>query len=162
MKKIFLFFGLMLMSLTAMAQPTFVDEDVKTLDYFIPKTLQLNGGEVKLEGNYDKSIPTPKEALGFEIGSRYCEWGDVLHYAETLARVSDRVRLVELGRTHEARRFVQLVISSPKNIANLDQIKADHLKLITISVAASAQSSIHTKAAGLQAAAEAVAAPSPV
>lgn len=130
MKKIFLFFGLMLMSLTAMAQPTFVDEDVKTLDYFIPKTLQLNGGEVKLEGNYDKSIPTPKEALGFEIGSRYCEWGDVLHYAETLARVSDRVRLVELGRTHEARRFVQLVISSPKNIANLDQIKADHLKLI--------------------------------
>ncbi len=130
MKKVFLFFGLMLLSLTAMAQPTFVDEDVKTLDFFIPKTLQLNGGEVQLEGKYDNSIPTPKEALGFEIGSRYCEWGDVLHYAETLARVSDRVRLVEIGRTYEARRFVQLIISSPKNIANLDQIKADHLKLI--------------------------------
>lgn len=129
MKKIFLFLGSIALSLTAMAQPKFV-ESSHTLETFIPKTLQLNGGEVTLEGKYDKAIPTPKEALGFEIGARYCEWSDVLYYAETLAKVSDRVRLVELGRTYEARRFVQLVISSPKNIANLDQIKADHLKLI--------------------------------
>ena len=131
MKKIFLIIGMIAISFSVMAQPKFVDVvATHSLETFFPKTLQLNGGTVALEGRFNSAIPTPKQALGFEVGSRYCEWGDVVSYAETLARVSDRVKLVNLGYTHESRRFVQLIISSPKNIANIDNIKAEHLKLI--------------------------------
>ena len=128
MKKLLLFLCMVVIATSVMAQPNFAEKS-HSLDFFLPETIQLNGKEVALEGRFDSAIPTPKQVLGFELGSRYCEWGDVIYYAETLARVSDRVKLVELGRSYECRRFIQLVISSPKNIANIEQIKADHLKL---------------------------------
>ena len=136
MKKILLFFCLSMFSLGALAQPKFTDYSY-TLNYFLPKTVDIGGGEVALEHHFNEAIPTPKEVLGFEIGERYCEWSDVLHYMEVLDKVSDRIKLVELGRTYEKRRFVQLVISSPENHAKLDQIKAEHLSLVDPSVSAS-------------------------
>lgn len=110
------------------AQPTF-SEYAHDLSYFLPKTQQMNGAEVALEGKYNSAIPTPKQVLGFELGERYCEWGDILHYMEVLDNASDRVQIVELSRTYEYRRMIQLVISTPQNLANLEQIKADHLRL---------------------------------
>ena len=122
MKKLLLFLCMVVIATSVMAQPNFAEKS-HSLEFFLPETIQLNGKEVALEGRFDSAIPTPKQALGFELGSRYCEWGDVIYYAETLARVSDRVKLVELGRSYECRRFIQLVISSPKNIANIEHNK---------------------------------------
>ena len=109
-------------------QPKFA-EYAYDLSYFLPKTQQMRGEEVALEGKYNSAIPTPKQVLGFELGERYCDWGEVLHYMEVLDRVSDRIQIVELSRTYEYRRMIQLIISSPKNMDNLAQIKADHIKL---------------------------------
>lgn len=128
MKRALLICGLILSTLAASAQPTFRSY-TNDLNYFLPKTLTLTGKSVTLEGNYNKEIPTPKEVLGFELGSQHCEWGDVLRYMDALNRASDRVVLRELGRTHERRPMIQLIISSPKNLANLEQIKAEHHKL---------------------------------
>lgn len=128
MKKVVLICGLILSTLVGSAQPTFRNY-THDLSYFIPKTLTLTGKSVTLDGNYDKSIPAPKDVLGFELGSQHCEWGDVLRYMDALNRASDRVQLRELGRTHEHRPMIQLIISSSKNLAKLEQIKADHLKL---------------------------------
>lgn len=128
MKKAGLICSLILSTLIASAQPTFRSYTYD-LSYFIPKTLNLPGKSVTLEGSYNKDIPTPKDVLGFELGSQHCEWGDVLRYMDALDRASDRVVLRELGRTHERRPMIQLIISSPKNLAKLDQIKAEHLKL---------------------------------
>lgn len=118
----------MLSTLVASAQPTFRSY-TNDLSYFIPKTLDLAGKSVTLEGNYNKEIPTPKDVLGFELGSQHCEWGDVLRYMDALNRASDRVVLRELGRTHERRPMIQLIITSPKNHAKLEQIKVEHHKL---------------------------------
>lgn len=128
MKRVLLICGLILSTLAVSAQPTFRTY-THDLSYFIPETLSLTDKEVKLEGSYNKEIPTPKDVLGFELGSQHCEWGDVLRYIEALNRASDRVQLRELGRTHERRPMIQLIISSPKNLANLAQIKAEHLQL---------------------------------
>jgi hypothetical protein len=49
---------------------------------------------------------------------------------EKVAEVSNRVKLVEYGRTYENRPLLLLTISSPKNLANIDQIKAEHHKLV--------------------------------
>ncbi len=116
-------------SFTGFAQPQF-DNYPHDLSYFLPKSIQQGSEDIALQGNYNKSIPTPKEVLGFELGERYCEWSDVLRYVEAVDAVSERIKVVELGRTHEKRRFVQLIITSEANHANLDQIKADHMKLI--------------------------------
>ena len=110
------------------AQPNFA-EYAHDLSYFIPKTQQMNGTDVVLEGKYNSAIPTPKQVFGFELGEQYCDWGNVLRYMEILDRASDRIQIVELGQTCEYRRMIQLIISSPKNMENLAQIKADHLKL---------------------------------
>ena len=127
--------GMALSSLTASAQPSFTHYP-HDLGYFLPKTLNIGGEKVALTGKLNSSTPTPKQVLGFELGERYCEWSDILNYADALAKQSERVRLVELGRTHEKRRMVQLIITSEKNHANLEQIKADHLKLIDASQSA--------------------------
>ena len=107
------------------------------MGYFIPKTLNLSGKNVTLEGNFNGAIPTPKDVLGFELGSQHCEWGDVLRYMDALSKASDRVILRELGRTHERRPMIQLIISTPQNLTKLDQIKAEHIKLSNPSQSAS-------------------------
>ena len=108
----------LLLPLVGSAQPKFA-EYAHDLSYFIPKTQQMNGAEVALEGKYNSAIPTPKQVLGFELGQQYCDWGNVLRYMEILDKASDRIQIVELGYTCEYRRMIQLIISSPKNLVNL-------------------------------------------
>ena len=100
------------------------------LGYFLPKTLPINAEQTTLSGNYNPNIPTPKAVFGYELGEQYCDWGEILCYLEKLDAASERIRLVEIGRSYENRPFVQLLITSPKNHTNLDQIKAEHRKLI--------------------------------
>lgn len=128
MRRIAVLFGFVAMWLGAVAQPNFKTE-CPTLDYYLPKHIDLAAGRHTLDKTYNQAIPTPKQVLGFELGERYCEWSDIELYMRALAAHSDRVKIVEWGRTDELRRFVQLVITSPKNHAAIGQIKADHLRL---------------------------------
>jgi len=74
--------------------------------------------------SYDKTIPTPesKSALGFGIGERHPRHDQVLNYLTQVADSSSRVTIKEIGRTTEFRSQVLLTISSPTNLANLDDI----------------------------------------
>ena len=128
-KKYLLAIGFIVCQLTAFAQPNFSSYS-HDLNFFLPKSLTVEQKEVAITGGYNSEIPTPKQVLGFELGERYFEWSDILGYVEAVAAKSDRVKLVDLGRTHEKRRLVQLIITSPKNHANLEQIKASHLQLL--------------------------------
>lgn len=130
-KKFLLLLSVAIYPLIGFAQPNFTHYPYD-LGFFLPKSLNIEGGDVALTGKYNAEIPTPKQVLGFELGERYCEWSDILYYVETLAAKSDRIQLVELGRTHECRRIVELIITSPKNHAKLDQIKAEHLQLLEV------------------------------
>ena len=79
--------------------------------------------------SYNPNIPTPKEVLGYHPGEWHASHDQLLYYMREVSAASDRMIMQEIGRTYEGRPLVQLTISSPENLANLDQIKADHKKL---------------------------------
>lgn len=76
-------------------------------------------------------IPAPKEVLGFSIGEDYklSNWNKVVEYFKLLGSKSDKVVLQELGLTTMGRPFILAVISSPKNLANLEILKEIQQKL---------------------------------
>ena len=73
---------------------------------------------------YSENVPTPKSSLGFGIGERHPRHDQVLHYLQQVATASSRVNIEEMGRTTQFRSQVLLTISSPENLANIDQILA--------------------------------------
>lgn len=73
-----------------------------------------------------QNIPSPKEHFGFNIGDDYhlANYTQTEAYFRRLAAASDRVHLVEIGRTEEGRPQLMLIVSSPKNIRQLAHYKS--------------------------------------
>jgi len=69
-------------------------------------------------------FPRPESVLGFPVGQKVATPEQILDYARSVAAASDRVELVEYGRTYEGRPLVYLVISSPDNLARTDEIQS--------------------------------------
>lgn len=70
-------------------------------------------------------ITSPREAFGHEVGAdyqlvNYTQWEA---YLKTLAIQSDRMKLVEIGKSSEGRTQYIAIVSSPANLANLDRYK---------------------------------------
>lgn len=78
---------------------------------------------------YDRSISSPKDYLGYELGTEYTIYADVLSYLRTLDEQSDRVSTHPYGKTHEGRTLEYLVITSEKNRKRLDDIKKNNQRL---------------------------------
>jgi hypothetical protein len=78
-----------------------------------------------------RKITTPKQALGFNIGDDYylANYTQLTAYWQTLAKESDRMKLVDIGPTAENRRQYMAIISSPENLAKLDHYKEISAKL---------------------------------
>ena len=79
----------------------------------------------------DKSILTPKEHLGFEVGEdrKLAGWSEIVEYFEMLGELSDRVRTVEIGRSTKGNRFLMAIVSSPENLLSLDEYRGIQSKL---------------------------------
>ncbi|SMO80821.1 M14 family zinc carboxypeptidase [Gracilimonas mengyeensis] len=88
-------------------------------DYYFPE-----GSE------FDESIPTPEEFLGYEIGTHYTRHDRIVDYFEELARISDKASLQVIGQTVQKRPQVVLTITDPANHQNLEEIRENHLTLI--------------------------------
>lgn len=73
----------------------------------------------------NNSLPTPARHLGFEVGAdrKLAGWGQIVDYFKRLDRASDRVKTLEIGRSTEDNPFLLTIISSARNIANLDKHK---------------------------------------
>ena len=78
---------------------------------------------------YDDAIPRPDEVLGYLVGERHTRPDEVIRYFEAVADASDRVRFEVHGSTHEGRKLVHAVVSSPSNLARLEEIRANNLRL---------------------------------
>ncbi|MEL7118123.1 MAG: M14 family zinc carboxypeptidase, partial [Bacteroidota bacterium] len=89
----------------------------KDLTYYLPDI------------NYDKDIPTPEEYLGYQIGEWHISHDQLVGYFKELAEVSPRITLTEYARSYENRPLMYLTITSEKNQRDLEEIKANHLKL---------------------------------
>ncbi|MEP1385066.1 MAG: M14 metallopeptidase family protein [Paraglaciecola sp.] len=77
---------------------------------------------------YNPNITSPTQALGAEVGEWHVRHDQLANYMQLLAAQSDRVSIVETGRTHENRPLFLLAFSSPDNQKNLAAIQAKHMK----------------------------------
>jgi len=71
------------------------------------------------------AIPAPEEVLGFVPGDdrKLASWNKIIEYFERLDAASDRVKFETLGQTSMNKPFVMATISSPANLAKLDEYK---------------------------------------
>lgn len=76
--------------------------------------------------NYDPSIPTPEEFLGWQIGDWHISHDLQQAYMRLLAASSDRIVLEEIGRSYEDRPLLNLIITSPENHANMEELQRLH------------------------------------
>ena len=79
---------------------------------------------------FNSEIESPESYLGYPIGSEHTRHDNIISYFKNLANSSDRAILKFYGKTHEGRRLPMLVISSPENLKNMDQIQKRHLMLV--------------------------------
>ncbi len=70
-------------------------------------------------------IPTPESVLGFRAGADFhlATYDQSLEYFRRLDDASDRLQLMEVGRTSEGRRWHVALISSAENLANIERYK---------------------------------------
>ncbi len=71
------------------------------------------------------AITSPRAALGFDLGDDYqvANYTQLSNYWRTLDRESDRVKVVEYGRSSEGRPMLMAIVTSPANQKKLDRYK---------------------------------------
>lgn len=71
------------------------------------------------------ALPTPESVIGFPVGADFklATYDDSTRYFHRLAETSDRIKLVDAGRTSEGRAWFIAIISSPENLAKLDHYR---------------------------------------
>lgn len=79
-----------------------------------------------------QDITAPEEFFGFQMGEdrKLANWHRLVEYYQLLDTQSDRLTVVNMGDTEMGNPFLALYISTPENLANLDQIKAYNNKLV--------------------------------
>lgn len=74
---------------------------------------------------FGQALPSPREHFGFEIGDDYqlATYAQTEAYFRKLAAVSDRVKLVNIGKTEEGRDQPMLIVTSPENHKKLERLR---------------------------------------
>lgn len=80
-------------------------------------------------GPWRASIPRPSALLGYEPGSFHTSYGGYEKVLRAWMGASDRFKTFELGKTPEFRSLYLHAISSPANLARLDEIKTNVRRL---------------------------------
>ncbi len=85
------------------------------------------GKEVRQIGN----VTSPEEFFGFRLGSdrKMARWDDIVRYFYKIESESDRVKVINMGRTTEGNDFLLAIISSPDNLGRLDYYKDINAKI---------------------------------
>jgi hypothetical protein len=75
-----------------------------------------------------QNLISPPAYLGYELGNQFTPHHRVVSYFQQIAGTSPRVQLQPYGQTYEGRPLLLTFISSPENLAKLEQIREDNLK----------------------------------
>ena len=70
-------------------------------------------------------LPSPKDVLGHHIGEpkKLTYYADILKYYRALAAASPRVKILNIGKSHEGRDLVVVFVGSDESIRNLEQYR---------------------------------------
>ncbi|NVK22197.1 MAG: hypothetical protein HWD86_06735 [Kangiellaceae bacterium] len=108
----------MTLSLATTASTTDAVQLKPSLNYYFDQSI-----------DYDDQIITPQDVLGHQVGEWHVRPDQSLAFFNALAKSSSKVEVKQIGRTHENRPLITAYISSPENIAKLDEIKASRSNL---------------------------------
>jgi hypothetical protein len=76
-------------------------------------------------------VPTPDAHFGFRMGAdrQLAGAADIERYFELVAARTNRVKVIDIGRTTEGHRTIAAIVSAPENILNLTAIRAANQRL---------------------------------
>jgi len=72
-----------------------------------------------------QQIPSPEDFFGFQMGAdrKLAHWDRLVEYYDLLGEQSDRIQVVHMGESTLGNPFLSIFISSPDNLARLDDLK---------------------------------------
>jgi hypothetical protein len=75
-------------------------------------------------------VKSPEQFLGYKPGARYTPHFNIVNYCKQVAEaVPDMVKLEQYGTTNEGRPLLLLYVTSPENLARLETIRQNNLRL---------------------------------
>ncbi len=81
-------------------------------------------------GTYRTEVPRPQQILRFDVGDFHTTYAQMEQVINAIAKAApDRVKIYDIGTTNEYRMQHIVAISSPENMARIDQIKSNVSKL---------------------------------
>ena len=81
-------------------------------------------------GEYRAEVPRPQSILRYDVGDHHTTYAQMEKVIEEIAKSApDRVRIFDIGLTNEYRMQHIVAISSPQNIARLNEIKSANNRL---------------------------------
>ena len=84
-----------------------------------------------MRGAYRAAVPRPQSILRFDVGDFHTTYAQMERVIEAIAKAApDRVKVYDIGLTNEYRMQHIVAISSPENMARLDEIKANNARLV--------------------------------
>jgi len=78
-----------------------------------------------------QDIPTPENYFGFQMGAdrKLAHWNELVKYYNQLGESSPRMKVVNMGKSTLGNPFLALYISSPENLAKLEEYRQMNAKL---------------------------------
>jgi hypothetical protein len=73
-------------------------------------------------------LQTPEQFLGYKPGDRFTPHHRMVDYFEYVASQNPNIKLIQYGETNEKRPLIIAILSSPENMAKLEEIRTDNLK----------------------------------
>jgi hypothetical protein len=81
-------------------------------------------------GDYRPEVPRPQSILRYDVGDLHTNYAQMEKVIEAIAKAApDRVKIYDIGLTNEYRMQHIVAISSPQNMARIDEIRANNTKL---------------------------------
>src|SRR5689334_3281737 len=81
-------------------------------------------------GPYRENLPRPQTILRYDVGDFHTTYAQMEQVINAIAAAApDRVKIYDIGLTNEHRMQHLVAVSSPENIARIDEIKANIAKL---------------------------------
>jgi hypothetical protein len=76
-------------------------------------------------------IKDPEDFFGFQLGSdrKIARWDKIVEYFNHLEEASDKIKVMDMGPSTMGNPFLQVIISSPENLQNLEAIQEMNRRL---------------------------------
>lgn len=78
---------------------------------------------------WSQTIPSPRDVLGWDMGERFTDAGQVVRYFDALAAASPLVTVERYGTTNQGKELIQAIVATPEHRARLEAILAANQEL---------------------------------